>query len=156
MASATKLKFDPVQSFTITIASLTAGSANQADMLTNADDRPGALIYAKITSGGTGPAVTDLYRVYLLRRDDETSPTFADDNAGAAAAAITIENAPLLGTIALTNTANKAFYRTFDTGLLGPLGRSWTVAFVNGSGQTLNATAGNHFIKYRYYYPEAQ
>jgi hypothetical protein len=79
-----------------------------------------------------------------------------DDAAGASDAAITIENAPLLGTIVLTNNANKNFYGVFDTRPLGPLGPEWGIAVKNSSGQALNATEGNHYKGYVYIVPEVQ
>ena len=46
-------------------------------------------------------------------------------------AAITIENAPLLGTLVVTATANKNFQRIFDTAALGKLGTEFGVAVRN-------------------------
>jgi hypothetical protein len=90
--------------------------------------------------------------VYLLRNDG----TIADDGAGASDAAITIENAPLLGTIVLTATTAKNFYGVFDTGPLGPLGSSWGVAIKNSSGQAISSTEADHAVRYTYVDPEVQ
>lgn len=151
-ASEIRTKLDTRATFTITLASLTNGSARQSTMISNTNRRPAALVFLSIESGGTGPTAGAVYEVYLLRGDG-TSRT---DNAGATDAAITIENAQLLGTIVLTNTANKNFYGEFDTAPLGPLGTEWGIAVKNASGQTLNATEGNHVKAYTYYVPEAQ
>lgn len=138
--------------FTITLASLADASARQSTMVTNSSNYPAALIHLQISSGGVAPTVGAVYEIYLLRSDG----TIADDAAGASDAAITIENAPLLGTIVVTATADKKFYGVFDTAPLGPLGNSWGIAVKNESGQALDATEGDHDKNYVYYVPEVQ
>lgn len=136
--------------FTCTLASLATASARQSTLISNSSNYPAAKITLKITSGGIGPTAGSVYEVYLIRSDG----TNADDAAGASDAAITIENAVLLGTIVTTNTANKAFYGVFDTAPFGPLGTSWGIAIKNSSGQSLDSTEGNHAKAYEYYYPK--
>lgn len=153
MANAILTKNVAAAGFTITLASLASGSARQSTLLDNSSsDYPAAIIYLKITSGSVAPTAGSIYEVYLIRGDG----TLRDDNAGATDAAITIENAPLLGTIVLTATTSKAFYGVFDTSSLGPLGPEWGIAVKNSSGQTLNTTEGNHDYNYVYYAPEVQ
>jgi hypothetical protein len=142
--------------FTVTLAALansTAGVGRQSTLLTNSNNYPAALVSVKLTSHATSaPTAGALAYVYLLR----DVGTIADDAAGASDAALTVENAPLLGTIVFTANANKAFYGIFDTGPLGPLGPTWGIAIVNSSGQALHVTEGNHGAFYAYYVPEAQ
>uniref|UniRef100_A0A6M3IYH8 Uncharacterized protein n=1 Tax=viral metagenome TaxID=1070528 RepID=A0A6M3IYH8_9ZZZZ len=138
--------------FTMTLASLLNGSARQSTLVSNSSDYPAALIGLKITSGATAPTAGSLYSVYLLR----DIGTVVDDGAGASDTAITIENAPLLGTIVVTATINKAFYGVFDTWSLGPLGPTFGIAVKNSSGQALNATEANHVKEYIFYVPEIQ
>jgi hypothetical protein len=152
MANEIRTKLDTAAAFTQTLASLPTGSAVQTTMITNTNQRPGALIYYRLRSGGTGPTAGSVYELFLLRSDG----TVSDDNAGASDAAITIENAPLLGTMILTNTANKYFYGVFDTAPLGPLGSSWGIAVRNSSGQTMHATESDHVKRYTVYVPEVQ
>jgi len=152
MANEISTKDIAAASFTVTLASLANGSARQSTMITNTSNYPGAIVHLKIESGGTGPTAGALYEVYLLRGDGTTRT----DGAGASDSAITIENAPLLGTIVVTNTANKFFYGEFDTAPLGPLGNDWGIAIKNASGQALHATEGNHLKTYVYYVPEVQ
>ena len=155
MANDIKHAFQTKASFTITLASLASGSARQSTLVTNTSPGyPAALIILKIQSGGTGPTAGAVYEVYLLRADE--TPTNGDDGLGASDAAITIENANLLGTIVVTNTTNKNFYGVFDTAPLGPLGPKWGIAIKNSSGQALNATEGNHSKQYIYYNPQIQ
>uniref|UniRef100_A0A6M3LX24 Uncharacterized protein n=1 Tax=viral metagenome TaxID=1070528 RepID=A0A6M3LX24_9ZZZZ len=138
--------------FTMTLASLLNGSSRQSTLVSNPSDYPAALIGIQITSGGTAPTAGTLYEVYLLR----DIGTVVDDGAGASDAPITIENAPLLGTIVVTATINKAFYGVFDTVSLGPLGPTFGIAVKNSSGQALNATEANHVKEYMFYVPEIQ
>ena len=152
MANAVARKVDATAAFTITLASLAAAAARQSTLLTNSNNRPGALVFVKLTSSGSAPTAGRVYEVYLIRGDG----TVRDDGAGASDAAITIENAALLGTIVVTNNASKAFYGVFDTGALGPLGSEWGIAIKNAADQALDSTGGNHRVAYEYYYDEIQ
>lgn len=105
-----------------------------------------------IESGTSAPTAGTTYEIYLLRGDG----TRRTDNAGASDAAITLANAPLLGTIVVTASANTHFYGEFDTAPLGALGTEFGIAVKNNSGQTLHATEGNHIKAYTLYVPEAQ
>lgn len=159
MPSATELKFDATINPTITLASLAHSAVlagRQSAFIQNSDNRPGALVYVKLTSGAVAPTASAQYHVYLLRRDAHASSTVTTDNAGDSDADITIENAPRLGSITVTATTSKAFTRIFDTAEIGPLGPSYAIAIVNASGQALHATAANHVIAILPYYLEAQ
>lgn len=159
MANEIQTKTDTKANFTINIQSVADGAAVQSDMIDNDDSaserRGAALLYFRVRSGAVAPDAGAIYEFYLLRGDAET-PTYRTDNAGASAAAITIENATLVGTIVVTASTNKDFYGDFDTAPLGPLGPEWGVAFKNESGQTTNSTAGNHIKEYSRYLPEIQ
>lgn len=152
MANEIRTKDIAAAGFTITLASLANGSARQSTLITNSNDYPAALIHLKLKSNASAPTAGALYEVYLIRSDG----AIADDGAGASDAAITIENAPLLGTIVVTATTNKLFYGVFDTAPLGPLGPTWGIAVKNSSGQALNATEGDMDYNYSYYVPEVQ
>jgi hypothetical protein len=148
-SNATSITMVARATFTITLASLANAAARQSTMITNSSNYPAALVNLKITSGGSAPTAGTVYEVYLLRSDG----TQADDGAGASDAGITIENAPLLGTIVTTATTAKAFYGVFDTAPLGPLGGSWGIAVKNSTGNALSTTEGDHVKGYQYYYP---
>ncbi len=143
--------------FTCTLLSLAAAAARQSTMIANSNNYPAAIVTLRIKSGAAAPTAGKLYEVYLIRGDDPASSTYRSDNAGASDAAITIENAQLLGTIVVTNTASKNFYGEFDTAFLGPLGPEWGIAIKNATDQALSAGAEGDFLKgYVYYVPEAQ
>lgn len=155
MANAVLTKSVARATLTITLASLanstTAG--RQSTLVSNSGNYPAALIFVKLRTGSSAPTAGSIIEVFLIRSDGTT----ADDGAGASDAALTIENAPLLGTVAvLTNTTAKDLYAVFDTAPLGPLGGTWGIAVRNQSGTTLDTTAGNFSIGYSYYYPEVQ
>lgn len=147
-----EIRIKPIASaaFTCTLASLAAAGARQTTLLTNSNNYQGALVNVRIKSA-TAPVAGTVYEVYLLRSDG----TVMDDGAGASDAAITILNAPLLGTIVVT-AATASFYGVFDTAPLGPLGTSWGIAIKNGTAQTISATEGDHAARYTYYVPEVQ
>jgi hypothetical protein len=157
VANEIKTKNIAKATFTITLASLANGSARQSTLVDNSsNDYPAALIFLKIKSGGTAPTAGKVYEVYLIRGNDPSSSDYRSDGAGASDAAITIENAVLLGAIVVTNTANKVFYGEFDTAFCGPLGPEWGIAIKNNSGQALHGTEGDHYKGSAYYVPEVQ
>ncbi len=152
MPNEIRTKRDPSASFTITLASLANGSARQSTMVTNTNDRPG-MILQMVLQSGTAPTAGSIYEIFLLRGDGSGYRT---DGAGASDAAITIENAQLIGSIVVTNNANKDFYGDFDTAPLGPLDEEFGIAVRNSSGQSLNGTEANHDKDYELYLPEIQ
>lgn len=148
--------FQSPAAFTITLASLASGSAEQSTLVTNASPGyPAAIIYLIIESG-TAPTAGQVYEIYLIRGDKTSSPTYVTDGGGTSDASITIVNAQLLGTITVTNSSNTKFYGEFDTSPLGPLGPLFGIAVKNQSGQSLNSTEGNHTKEYILYNPQVQ
>lgn len=157
MANAIKTKTTAKANFTITLASLANNAARQSTMIDNSSDNYGrAMVYLRMKSSGTTPTAGSVYEVYLIRGDDPSSSTYRTDNAGASDAAITIENATLLGAIAVTANANKNFYGEFSTRELGPLGPEWGIAVKNVSGQAVSATGSDFLAEYVYVYDEIQ
>lgn len=156
MANEIRTKPIAKATFTLTAASLAAAAARQSTMIANSSNYPAAIVTIKIKSGGSAPVAGESYEIYLLRGDDASSSTYRTDGAGASDAAITIENAQLLGTIVVTATTAKNFYGEFDTSPLGPLGPEWGIAIKNNTSQAIDATEGNHLKGYVYYVPEVQ
>ena len=158
MANQINTKDITLGTFNITLASLANASARQSDTINNStNDYPAALVYTTICSGAAAPTAGNIYEVYLIRGNAApASQTHMTDNAGTGDAAITIENAPMLGAVVVTATANKKFYGEFDTAALGPLGPQWGIAIKNNSGGTINPTAGSTLCTYVQYVPEIQ
>lgn len=131
---------------TITLASLassTSGVGRQSTLITGNTARS-ALIGVQVKMGTT-PTANSLVYVYLIRSD--TSIT--DDGAGASDAALTVVNAPLLGTLLCpSSTTGQVLTGLFDTKQLGSLGPTWGIAIVNATGAALDATAGSHAVHY--------
>lgn len=153
MANEIKLKNIASANFTITLAGLANGSARASASVDNSTtDYPFALVQLRITSGATAPTAGTLYEIYLLRRD----ANIGTDGWAGTDAAITIENAPMLGTIVVTATAAKAFYGEFDTTVLGALGPTVGIAVKNSSGQAFSATEADHIKDYTFMVPEIQ
>ena len=153
MANEIKVKNIAVANITISLAGLTSGSARASASLDNSvTDYPGAKISLKITSGAVAPTAGALYEMYLLRHNG----TMGTDGWAGTDVAITIENAPIIGTIVVTATAAKAFYVEVDTTSAGILGATWGIAIKNASGQTLSTTEGDHLKTVEYYVPEIQ
>lgn len=156
MANEIRTKFGTKATFTLTAASLASAAGRQSTMIANSNNMPAAMVHIKLRSGASAPTAGLTYDIYLLRGDDPSSSTYRTDGAGASDAAITIENAQLLGSIVVTNSSAKDFYGEFDTRNLGPLGPEWGIAIVNRTNQALDATEGNHHKGYAYYLPEIQ
>ena len=152
MANEIKSKNIAPANFTITLAGLANGSAQASASVDNSiTDYPVAIVDLKIVSGAVAPTAGTLYEVYLLRHNG----TIGDDGWVGTDAPITIENAPMLGTIVVTATAAKAFTGEFDTSNF-ILGSTWGIAVKNASGQALSATEADHIKSYRYHVPEIQ
>lgn len=134
------------ETLTISLGGLANNAGRQSTLLDNQytgdESDPAALIGVKIKSGSTAPTADTAYRVHLLRK----GASFGDDGCGDSDAAITIENAPFIGSIIVTATANKTFYKWFDTAKLGALGPNFGIAIVNNSGQALSSTGGDHSV----------
>ena len=152
MANEIRTKDVSEAAFTPTTASLAAGSGRSSAAITNSNDQPAALISVKVTSGASAPTAGGCYTVYLLR----DTGTIADDGWGGSDAAFTPQNAPILGTITVTNDASTAFYGIFPTEKLGPLGPTFGIAIVNDTDQAISSTEGDHAEYYNYYVPEVQ
>jgi hypothetical protein len=156
MANEVQLKLDTKATFTITLASLAAGNGRQSTMISNSNQRPGALVYVKIRTGGVAPNAGETVDVYLLRGNDAASSNYRSDGAGASDAAISILNAHILGQIVVTANTATDFYGEWDTAALGPLGSEWGIAVVNNTSQALDATEANFYKGYVSYVPEVQ
>lgn len=131
---------------TISLASIGAAAgrlSTQVDNSTTAAER--VQIVAKIESG-TAPTAGGTYRFYLVRYDNNGTP-YASEGLGTSDAAVATEpsNAQFIGSIVVTNSGNAFFYGDF---IVENPGYKWGVVFWNGTDQALNATGGNHYVRY--------
>jgi hypothetical protein len=149
MSHEIRMLFDGWANFTQTLASLANGSARQSTIVSNPNQRWGALFDYRIESGAVAPTAGAIYEIFLIRGDG----TRRTDNAGASDAAITVVNAQLIGTLQVTANTNTNFTDVFDTAPMGKLGPEFGSIVRNSSGQALNATEGNHTKAYNLYLP---
>ena len=148
--------FDAAANFTISLASLAANAGRQSTLISNTGLKPAAKISITIKTGAVAPTSGQAYDVFLLRANADSSPTYVTDGAGASDAALTRQNAQLLGSIVVTATSAALFYGDFDTTPLGPLGPKWGILIKNNTGQTADTTEGNFVKTYEYFYPQIQ
>ena len=150
MATA-KQDFNTSGTATITIASLANGSGQCSTAIDNTTNLfITADIGVKIKTNAAGTSSTGYVSVYLVRSYDGT--TYDDAFAGTNAS-FTPVNATFLGTISATANAT-TYAKVFDLAELGiTLPKKWAIAIVNNTGASLDATAGNHELKYteKYY-----
>ena len=151
MANEIRLKDVAESSFTITMdaTTLADGACRASTAVTNSSDYPAAIISVRVYSN-TAPEEGSCYTVYLLR----DLGTLATDGWAGSDATHVPENAPVLGTIVVTNDSTKYFYGEFDTAPLGPLGPSFGIAILNSTGENHNSSGGAAY--YNFYLPEIQ
>lgn len=113
---------------------------------------PAALVTCKIETG-TLPTAGAIVQVFLLQ---ESSAGVRVDNWAGTNAALTVKNAPLLGTLVSDGTTGQVMIKQFDTAPLGPLGSKWGLLFVNTTGKDLDATDANHVIEADPYFPQIE
>lgn len=132
---------------TITLASLATsvvGVGRQSDFVDNTDNAQMVRVYFQVTTG-TSPTANRSIQFYLLTRDDHASPNIATDNAGASDAGITIVTASLVHVVQTSSASDVSYRGSF---LIRNPGISWAIAVVHDTAVNLNATGGNHSIRY--------
>jgi len=132
---------------TITLASLASSTTlvgRQSTMVDNTDLAQMIRVYFKVTTG-TSPTVNKTIQFYLLSGDDVASSSIRTDNAGASDAGLTIVTAPMVYVVQVSATSDVSYRGSF---LIRNPGPEWGIAVVQDTGSALNATAGNHLLKY--------
>lgn len=149
MANEINDKFGASTAFTITLASLatsTTGVGRQTTLIDNTTVRAGrALVFAKIKLG-TSPTGNNQVDLYLVRGDGNATP-HRTDGAGASDAALTVLNAPLIGSLMdkASPATGDVLYGEF---LVEGLGPEWGIAVVHNTGVNLDSTEANHWVRY--------
>lgn len=147
-------QIDASAALTITLGSLANGSGRVSAAVSNASpSKPRVILFAQIELG-TSPNSNSLVDLYLIR-GDAASPNIQDDNAGTSDAAFNVLNAQLIGSLragasAATGDILRGSFVIDEPGLL------WSIGVVNRSGVALDATNGNHVLRYNYVNPEIQ
>lgn len=149
--------FGSSTAMTITLASLatsTTGVGRQSDMIDNSTAREMLVrIWAKIKQG-TSPTGNRTAAFYLLTGDAHGTP-HRTDGAGASDAALTVQNAPLIGVIRNLGSPSTGdnMYGEFLVRVAAP---TWGIAVVHDTGVNLDSTGGNHWLRYTVISPEVQ
>lgn len=149
--------FDASTALTITLASLatsTTGVGRQSTIVDNTTNRYSkVIVYVKLKQGTT-PTGSKAGYVYLIR-DDNHATNHRTDGAGASDAALTVNNATLIGIIrnvAAPSTGDNLFGE-FVVETPGP---KWGIAIVHDTAVNLDSTEGNHWVRYVGVNPEVQ
>lgn len=136
---------------TCTIASLTNNSQRQSTAVDNTSNLYEDVTVQLVTkTASSATSATGVVNVYVLTSSD--GGTTYGENAGASDAAITLTappNAFLL--FSLNTVANSTTYKSDAYSIkqaLGFMPDHWVLVVENKSGATLDATGGNHSLKY--------
>lgn len=141
------------QAITITLASLTNGSARQCTPIDNSTNVfQDVLVFLKVKSGAASTLSTGHLDVYAFGSVD--GGTTYSENAGATDAAITLTsppNVPLIGQGNVVANATSYLFGPFSVAQAfgGSLPDHWGIVVVNNSGGTLDATGGNFAVAYQ-------
>lgn len=150
-------RFDASTAFTITLASLassTSGVGRQSTIIDNTSNKYlDVLVFVKIKLG-TSPTGNRAVYVYLIRSDNHGT-IHQSDGAGASDAALTVQNAQLIG--AMVDKASPAtgdvLYGEFIIHRPGP---KWGIAIVHDTAVNLDSTESNHWVRFVGLNPDIQ
>lgn len=139
---------------TITLASLTNGSARQSTEIDNSSNLYlDALVNVKVTTGASSTSATGVTEIFVFG----TVNSQRTDNAGGSDAAITPKNAIRLGVME-TNANSTTYYGgpwSVAQAFGGVMPSAWGVIVKNSCGSTFSATGGNHAVNYQEVYQTA-
>jgi hypothetical protein len=156
MPNEIKDKFSTSAALTITVASLADASGRQSTLIDNGTTRyQDLLVYVKLKMGTTAPTANSVCEVFLIRGDKDATTEHISDGAGTTDAALTVLNTPLVGVVR-NKTAPAAGDVLYGEFLIHRPGPKWGVAVINRTGQTLDATGSNHWVRYVGLNPEVQ
>lgn len=135
--------FGTSTAFTITLASVTNGSFATSSAVDNTTDKfVSALVQVKFKAGTT-PTATGYVNVYLIRTADDGTTYDGNSTSNKQGGMQFMGSMYLSGAV-----TGEVLTGTFDSALLGALGKSWKIAVENLTGVTSDTTGGNHFAKF--------
>lgn len=134
------------------LASSTAGAGKQSAIVDNTSTRfRTLLIFAKLKLG-TSPTGNKAATIYFIRSDGSGNRT---DAAGSAKGSLTVKNAQVIGQLS-TGSSPATGDVLQDWFVVENPGREFGVAVVHDSVAALDATNGNHDVRYYGANPEVQ
>jgi hypothetical protein len=146
MANEIKDKFGTSTALTVTLASLANSAGRQSTLVDNTTSRyQDLLLLVNIKTANT-PTPNSIAEVYLIRSDNDGTE-HRDDGAGTSDAALTPLNAQLVG--ALRSSGAPGTGETLKGSfLVHRPGPEWGVVVFNRTGQALDSTGSNHWVRY--------
>jgi len=134
---------------TVTLASLTNGSAREATVISNASNLyADALLRCKMKGQASGTGVVSVWAYAAL--GDSSGYTDGATGSDAAFTAANILNAAFVGNIQMNQTtAVVGGPLSIAAAFGGVLPAEWGLIFKNESGATLSATSGDFVIEYQ-------
>lgn len=141
------------QAITVTLASLTTGSARASAVVDNATNKfLDALVQIAIKTGGSGTAATGYVNIYAY--GTANGGTDYGENATGSDAAITLvspTNLRLLGTLncVSNSTTYKSNPMSVASAFRGSMPEKWGIIIENQTGGTLDGTEGSHLKVYQ-------
>lgn len=152
MANEIKDKFGTSTALTVTIASLANLAGRQSTLVDNTTARYQDLLLFVNVKTANSPNAYSTVEVYLIRSDNDATE-HRDDGAGTADAALTPLNAQMIGSLRSSSApgTGEALKGSFLVHRPGP---EWGVAIFNRTGQALDATGSNHWVRYAGLNPE--
>jgi len=155
MANTIQPVFSAPAALTITLASLatsTAGVGRQSTLVDNHTTPYSRIhIFPKVTTG-TSPTANKLIYFYLIKGDG----TIRTDGAGASDAAWTRVGARLLGWVVVSAVSDVAYTPDDPCFTIEDPGYEWGIGVVHDTAVNLNATGGNHAIRWVGENPQVQ
>ena len=136
------------------LAASTSGVGRQSDMVDNSVNRFKRIRLFIKTKLGTSPVAGKGIYIYALR-GDKNGTAHRTDGAGPSDAALTIVNADLIGVIgtAASPSTGDVLWKEIIFEDPGP---EWGIAGYQDTGASLDATAGNHWVRWIGESPEIQ
>jgi len=148
MPSEIRSTYKTILTPTITLASLANNAGSLSAIIDNTTTRaPMAMVFLRITTGGTAPTANSPVRVYLVRHSNDGTLDLSDNGLGSTATSpLSTEptSAEVLGSIVVTTATNTTYTKTFLAYDLPP---DYNIAVWNATGQGLNATASNFALQ---------
>jgi len=151
--------FEALVKPTITLASLANAAGRIGAAVDNTSLRAErGIVFVQIKTGATGPTAGRQYRIYLVRRSNDSgggSNDISDDGLGTTDAAVSTEPtmAECIGAITLTTAANTTYRKSFP---VRDLSAVFSIVVWNDSAQTVSTTAGDHDLQVLLINPEIQ
>lgn len=147
-----KIEYGTSTAMTITLASLASGSARQSTAVDNTSNKfEDAMVVADIKLATGTPAGDQCLYFFAFASEDGTNYT---DNAGGTDAAITLRVPSNLRPLGVTYvpTSGGLTYKSAPMSVAAAFGgilpRKWGIVVYNQSGVALDATGGNHSVRY--------